>query len=76
MIAALKAELTAVNAAILAILSGAQTYTLDTGQTRQTVTKANLATLRLHRRELMDEIQSLQDLITGQPSYVGRPGWG
>ena len=75
-IAVLKTELTAVNAAITALLGGAQSYTLDTGQTRQTVTRTSLAQLRKHRAELMAELQELQDMLTGSASYVARPGWG
>lgn len=43
---ATEALIVAVEAAILALSSGAQSYTLDSGQTRQTVTKADIASLR------------------------------
>lgn len=75
-ITVLKTELTAVNSAISALLGGAQSYTLDTGQTRETVTRSNLTELRRHRRELMAEVQELQNMISGSASYVARPGWG
>ena len=75
-ITALKAELLAVNAAILAIVNGSQSYTLDTGQSRQTVTKANLTELRKLREELRSQLQEWQDMLTGTASYVARPGWG
>lgn len=45
-IAKLKAMIVAYEDAILALAGGAQTYSLDTGQTRQTVQRVNLATLR------------------------------
>lgn len=55
----LDARITAVEAlivkhedAISALVGGAQSYTLDTGQTRQSVTKANLAELRISLAEL------------------------
>jgi hypothetical protein len=74
-IAVLKVELTAVNAAITALLAGAQSYTLDTGQTRETVTRTSLGQLRAHRKDLLAEVQELQDQLTGTASYVARPGW-
>lgn len=45
-IARTQSTIVAVETAIEALAGGAQSYTLDTGQTRQTVTKANLSELR------------------------------
>ena len=43
---ATKTAIEATEAAIAALSAGAQMYTLDTGQTRQVVQKADLSTLR------------------------------
>ncbi len=55
-----KAQLVQVNAAISAILTGSQSYTLDTGQTRSTVTRAQLGELKTMRRELKAELDALR----------------
>lgn len=52
-----KAMIVAYEDAILAVgTNGIQEYTLDTGQTRQSVTKADLAQLRLVLRELEERL--------------------
>lgn len=71
----LKAELLETDTAISKCLE-AQQYTIDTGQTRHSHMRAQLSQLRAHRRELMAELQELQDLISGSASYVARPGYG
>jgi len=48
--------------AILAIADGAQSYTLDTGQTRRTVTRAELEQLK----STLTELESRRDSIRGQ----------
>ena len=62
-----QAELTAVNAAISAVVSGAQSYTMGS----RSVTKANLAELRNLRHELTAE---LDQILSG--GCIGHPvGW-
>jgi hypothetical protein len=57
----LRATVRALNGAILAFAtSNIQNYQLDSGQTRQMVTRASLATLRDTRAELMNEIAMLE----------------
>ena len=74
-IATVKALIDAYDAALLALGTGAvQQYSLDTGQTRQTVTKANMATLRDTRDGLLDEPVGLQARCGGGGSRVV-PGW-
>lgn len=74
-IEAVKAAITAYNAAILAIaVNGVQSCRLMTGQTDQMVTKASLATLRLTRAELLGELQTLSALKCGGTVTV-IPGW-
>lgn len=59
-IATLTVLIAAYNTAILEIVqSRKQSYQLDTGQTRILVTKANLATVRDTRNELMLELSLL-----------------
>ena len=57
----MKATVRALSAAITAFaISNIQNYQLDTGQTRQMVTRASLATLRDTRAELLNEIAVLE----------------
>jgi len=80
-ITAVEAQIRATNSAILALVAGAQSYMLDTGQTRQTVTKANLTELRNNRKELLSERQQLIAAIAQQTGastgaqVIARPGW-
>ncbi len=62
---ATKAAITAYRAAILALSSGAQSYSLDTGQTKQSVTKANLTELRKTLEWLNKELRRLDDELNG-----------
>jgi hypothetical protein len=74
-LAELREDLAAVRVAIRALLTGAQSYTLNTGQTQQTVTKANLASLVAFRRDLMGEIAQLEASCTGGSSIRVIPGF-
>lgn len=56
--------ITAINAAIIALAGGAQSYELDTGQTRQRVTKANLG-------ELTSGLKTLTEMRTRYRSQLG-----
>jgi len=69
-LATLETMYAAINAAILAILSGAQEYLLDTGQSRQNVKKADLDKLRTLRSEIQDEIGPLKDRCSGNSGSV------
>jgi hypothetical protein len=74
-IAAKKAALLAFDGAITALAGGAQTYSLDTGQTRQVVTKANLSEMRIMISKLESEISTLQQRLYGCGRFQVRPGW-
>jgi len=74
-IEALKVDLAAVRTALRAILSGAQSYTLDTSQTRQTVTRADIGSLRLMRNDLTNELRTLENKCNGGGAFVARPGF-
>jgi hypothetical protein len=64
-IATVKALIEAYDAALLALASGAQQYVLSTGQSSQTVTKANLATLASTREGLLNELATLEARVYG-----------
>lgn len=74
-IAAKKALLLAFDAAMTALARGAQSYSIDTGQTRQTVTKANLTEMRNMIAQLESEISTLQMRLSGCGRFIARPGW-
>lgn len=62
--------------AALAISSGEiSQYTLDTGQSRQVVTKTNLATLSNQIDALYNRLVTLRALQTGNGSTTMVPGW-
>ncbi len=75
-LAAAKALAAAYNAAILAlVVNGVQSYQLDTGQTRQLVTKANLASMRIVRDGLLNEVATLEARLCGAGVTRVVPGW-
>lgn len=60
--------------AITALAGGAQSYSLDTGQTRQSVTRAQLAELTSTLEQLENRLASLNARRNGGSIYV-RPGF-
>lgn len=70
-----KALLAAYDDALTAIAGGAQSYSLDTGQTRQVVTKANLTEMRNIVSTLESEIATLQQRLGGCATFQVRPAW-
>jgi len=75
-IAVLETIITAYNAAIIALTTGGiESYTMDTGQSRQTVTKQNLNKMRADRQSLMNERSTLKIRCYGGGSITMRPGW-
>lgn len=67
-----------VNQAISAITTANhQSYELDTGQTKQRVTRADLPSLIEQRKTLTSEIRNLEMYLgEGKPSVIqGRPDW-
>lgn len=61
--------------AIEALASGAQSYTLDTGQNRQTVTRADLAQLNRVMSSLESRLATLWGRRYGSSSTIARPAW-
>lgn len=73
-IVATKALIVAYEAAILALSTGHQSYQLDTGQSRQFVTKAQLGSLDLALKRLEARLATLQQKL-GKARFFVRPGW-
>ena len=73
-IAKVEAAIEAYEDAILALSTGAQTYSLDTGQTRQSVTKANLSEMRNALANLENKRATLRARLYGAGIH-GRPAY-
>lgn len=72
---AAKAAVIAYETAIDALASGSvQSFTLDTGQNRQTVMKKDLGSLRLAYDAALNRVATLEARINGAAGQ-GRPGW-
>lgn len=72
-IADLQAAIAAARAARLAIITGTTAqYSLSTGQTQQSVTKLNPATLQTQILSMENELQLLQNKLCGGASFYGR----
>ena len=75
-IAWLKQAIVAYRAAMLAISSGAVlSYTLDTGQTKQTVTKQQLPTVKAALDGFVSELRYWQNQLGGCATVYVRPAW-
>ncbi len=71
-----KAILAKLSAAILALADPTvESYTLDDGQTRQTATRGTLKSLLSTRRELQNELCTLEARVTGNGVTRGQPAW-
>ena len=66
--------ITNVEDAIDAISAGAQSYQLDTGQTRQLVTKAQLSQLKNMLSSLENRLSMLDAKLCGR-GVISRPGF-
>lgn len=74
-ITAVKAMIAAYEAAITAIATdGLESYTLDTGQTIQKVTKANLSSIQASYNSLLNLLTTLEARLSGNQNHV-RPAW-
>jgi hypothetical protein len=74
-IAAKRAAILAFETGILALAGGAQSYSLDTGQTRQVVTKSNLSEMRNMIARLESDLSTLMLRRFGCANLQVRPGW-
>lgn len=74
-IADTKALIRAYGAALLAFANtNTQSYQIDTGQTRQLVTRAQLGSLQLTRSRLMGELATLE-ARAGCGKFNVKPAW-
>lgn len=73
-ISAVEAQIIAYESAVLALGSGVQSYELDTGQTRQRVTKVDLMRLVGMIDSLLNRRATLRAYLNGG-STRGVPGW-
>lgn len=69
-IAIVKALILKYDAAIDALAGGVQQYSLNTGQTTQSVTKANLTSLRDMRSSLLNELATLEARVCGAGVHI------
>lgn len=72
---ATKAMIIAYEDAATALAAGVQSYTLDTGQTRQTVTKLDLAQLQRTIDSLYNRCATLEARLNGSGTVTTRPVW-
>ena len=74
MITATKAQIAALEATILSISSGAiEEYLLDTGQSRQRVTKTNIHVLQNTLDSLYNRLATQCARLNGSGTIIGRP---
>ena len=73
---ATKAQIIAYEDAALALATGGvQSYTLDTGQSRQTVTKIELSALKKAIDGLYNRCATLEARLKGSGTVNVRPAW-
>lgn len=72
---ATKLQIVAYEDAALALAAGVQSYTLDTGQSRQTVTKLDLIALNKTIDSLYNRCATLQARLNGSGTITGVPAW-
>lgn len=70
-----KALLVQLETAVANVVLTGQNYSIDTGQTRQTVTRAGLTETRNFIAQLETEISTLQQRLNGCGRFYVRPGW-
>jgi hypothetical protein len=72
---ATKAQIVAYEDAATALASGVQSYTLDTGQSRQTVTKLDMRGIQLTLDQLYNRCATLEARLNGSGTVTARPAW-
>lgn len=74
-IEATKAEIVAYENAATALSSGVQSYTLDTGQSRQTVTRSDVSTIQRTIDGLYNRLATLESRLYANGTTTVRPAW-
>lgn len=72
---ATKAQIVAYEGAATALAAGVQSYTFDSGQTRQTVTKLDLSSIQRTIDGLYNRCATLEARLNGTGTLQGVPGW-
>lgn len=72
---ATKLQIVAYEDAALALAGGVQSYTLDTGQSRQTVTKLDLSAIQNTIDSLYNRCATLEARLNGSGTVTVRPAW-
>ena len=70
-----KLQIVAYEDAALALASGVQSYTLDTGQSRQTVTKLDAKEIQRMIDSLYNRCATLGVRLNGSGTTTVRPAW-
>lgn len=75
-ITATQTQIATLEDAAASIASGAITsYTLDTGQSRQVVTRANISLINKTIDSLYNRLATLEARLNGSGTVIGRPAW-
>lgn len=74
-ITATQAQIVAYEDAATALGGGMQSYTLDTGQTRQTVTRVDLNAIQKTLDSLYNRLSTLEVRLYGTGTVVAKPQW-
>lgn len=75
-IAATQTQIIAYETAVDTLVSGGvQSYVLDTGQSRQSVTKLDLKTLQDKIDPLYNRLATLEARLNGSGTVTARPAW-
>ena len=74
-ITATKTLIEAYEDATTALASGVQSYTLDTGQSRQTVTKLDLSSLNTVLDSLYNRLCVMEARLNGTGTTIARPAF-
>ena len=74
-ITATEAMIAAYEDAATSLAGGVQSYTLDTGQSRQTATKLDLAAIQKTIDALYNRLTTLEARLTGSGTITGVPSW-
>lgn len=75
-IAAIKALIIVYETAASSLMSDSiQSYTLDTGQSRQVVTKIDIARINDKISALYNQLTILQNRLNGSNTSIVRPAW-
>lgn len=71
-----KLQIEALEDAVIAVSTDAiESYTLDTGQSRQTVTKSNIDVLNKVLDSLYNRLTIFQNRLNGTGTVIGVPRW-